>query len=564
LRLQLIKYSLLGILFAVSLINRAQNSLYHINNTKVYDFLDEMASEGLLQINTAIKPYTEQQIISFLKTIEESKSTLNKRQHSQLQFYLYYFNLTSENDTLSLYSDAWHNLFRKNSHAANRFAPLGFYYADSLFKLRVEPVWGYTQYSNSAGQITHSYGGAMASASIGNNWGIYASVRDNYVSEILAFPTYLTPYEGGSYKLNEGGRKGGDYSEMRGGIIYSWKWGYMGLVKDHQQWGNNSKGSIIISSKAPSYAMLKLNLHPTKWFEFNYFHGWLVSMAIDSSRTYLSTYNNWRQAYQPKYIASNMFTAYPWKSLAVSIGNSIIYSDMPVHPAYLIPVMFFKSIDHTINRDIENQNSQLFADISFRGIRHLHLYGSLFVDELSFTRINDAKRHNFYSHKAGMTLNNWPIKNIMVGTEYYMSIPLVYQHKIASLTYASNKYSLGHYLGDNAKEFVVFGSIHPINRLSIAVSYTKSWKGNYHQYTNGNGADTLSVLKDIIFQQEIISGTITYFLTQNIALTAGIENANRRTSSADGLTAAEYAELFIPQTLRGKKNTITLGIRVNL
>ena len=78
-----------------------------------------------------------------------------------------------------------------------------------------------------------------------------------------------------------------------------------------------------------------------------------------------------REVYRPKYIAANMFTFTPWKRLNISVGNSIVYSDMNVHPAYLIPVLFYKSVDHTLNQGIDNQNSQMFFDVSSRQIKHL-------------------------------------------------------------------------------------------------------------------------------------------------------------------------------------------------
>lgn len=72
-------------------------------------------------------------------------------------------------------------------------------------------------------------------ATIGKHWVFYANLRDNSESELLSQPDYFTQREGGNYKIGNGGSAGGDYSEMRGGIIYSWNWGDFGLVKDHIQ-----------------------------------------------------------------------------------------------------------------------------------------------------------------------------------------------------------------------------------------------------------------------------------------------------------------------------------------
>ncbi len=100
---------------------------------------------------------------------------------------------------------------------------------------------------------------------LGKHLGIYASLRDNHEEKMLSGPEYLNTRPGAVYK------SGQDYSEMRGGMTWAWKWGMLGLVKDHLEWGNNYHYPSILSAKAPSFTQLKLRLSPVKWFEFNYY-----------------------------------------------------------------------------------------------------------------------------------------------------------------------------------------------------------------------------------------------------------------------------------------------------
>ncbi len=170
--------------------------------------------------------------------------------------------------------------------------------------------------------------------------------------------------------------------------------GSVGLVKDKLQWGNNYNGANIFGGNNPSFVQLRLHLNPVKWFDFNYFHGWLNSMVVDSARSYWVTNSygtDYREVYHKKFIAANMFTFTPLNYLNISAGNSIVYTDIDLYPAYLIPVFFYKSVDHSVNSGINNMNSQMFFDISSRQIRHLHLYTSLFVDELSVKRITKER-----------------------------------------------------------------------------------------------------------------------------------------------------------------------------
>ena len=144
---------------------------------------------------------------------------------------------------------------------------------------------------------------------------------------------------GGNYKGSrvEGGA---DYSEMRGGIFLHWDFLEVGVVKDHVTWGDNYNGAIIHSGHTPSFPMLKLHIRPVKWFDFSYFHAWLVSDVVDSSLTYVLPNGSHRDTYENKFMAANMFTFIPVSGLNLSFGNSIIYSDQNVNAAYLIPYSF--------------------------------------------------------------------------------------------------------------------------------------------------------------------------------------------------------------------------------
>ncbi len=166
---------------------------------------------------------------------------------------------------------------------------------------------------------------------------------------------------------------------MTGGLTYSWKWGYLGFLKDSPVWGTNYAGANILSGRAPSFMQLRLYVKPVKWLEMTWIHGWLNSMVVDSTRSYWvsNAYgSDYREVYHQKYIAASMFTVTPFKGLNISAGNSVIWSDPRLTPYYLMPLFFYKSVDHGINSGIDNSNSQMFIDISSRQIRHLHLYGT--------------------------------------------------------------------------------------------------------------------------------------------------------------------------------------------
>lgn len=125
-----------------------------------------------------------------------------------------------------------------------------------------------------------------------------------------------------------------------------------------------------------------------------------MSNVVDSTKYYVENgITKWYRNTN-KFIAANMFTLTPFRNFNFSFGNSIIYAENNVQPAYLLPIAFYKSIDHTMTKGIktENQNSQLFINISSQNIKHLHLYTSVFVDELKLSRFKPSSAEKIRCH----------------------------------------------------------------------------------------------------------------------------------------------------------------------
>jgi len=450
-------------LFAFSIVGKAQEVPYHISNKAVYDFIDEMANKGIIDINTAIKPYSRQTIARALQQAK-GHTSLTKRQQEEIDFYLKDFNkeLTT------------------GKNFDKRFDV--FYHSDSLFKITVNPIIGGQFYNNGDKTIYHRWGGAEFYGSIGKNVAVYGSLRDNHESQYIGKNSQdelISKRPGSVYKGNELSK---DYSETRGGISYAWKWGSLGLHKDNIAWGNGYSEAIILSGRAPSYTYVSFKMAPAKWLEFNYMHGWLVSEVVDSSRTY-DVFNGEREVYTNKFIAASMFTFKPWKKTYISIGNSIVYGDVDFNPTYAIPFLFYKSADHTYNSwdNWVGHNAQMFIDISTRRINNLHLYTSIFIDEISLKNMfNEEKWSNDVAIKIGAKVTDL-LPNTSFTAEYTRVRPLTYNHFVPALTFESNQYVLGSYMRDNAEEIYLVARYKPIRGLDLEASYTYMRKGKDYQ-----------------------------------------------------------------------------------
>jgi len=509
---------------------KTQNVPYAVGNQSVYSFLDEMAELQFIDLNSAIKPFSRNLIATKLLEIKKQQEILNRRQRFELDFFLKDFN--------------------KELHQGKEYDKRLdlFYFKDSLFTFSVNPILGIQYWSNENGSATHWWNGAEAFAYVGKHWAFYANLRDNHDKQFLSRSNYLNQVQGAAHKGN------GDYSEMRGGVTYTWKWGSAGLVKDNFTWGNNYNGANIFSGKTPSFAQIYLKMKPVKWFEFNYVHGWLVSEVVDSSRSYwfTSSYGTtYRKVFHPKYIAANLFTFTPIKRLHLSFGNSIVYTDLGVFPAYLIPIAFYKSIDHTVNHNIDNQNSQMFFDFSSRQIKHFHVYSTLFMDELSTTNLfNKDKQSNFFSWKIGGKLSDFPLNNLALTIEFTRTNPLAFQHYVPTLEYTSNQYNLGFYLKDNSREWFLALEAKPLRGLWIQTSFCFAQKGPDYDRLGGDRLG-LPFLESIEWESKTFLFKARYEIINDGFVVAQYQNSN--------ITGNDLA-LYTHPLWWGHTHTFSLGM----
>jgi hypothetical protein len=286
------KRTLLSILalFAVITLS-AQDIPEHISYTQIYDYIDELANSGVIEINSFAKPYSRNFIAQKLTEANEKRDELSRRQQKDLDFYMN--NYALELDTVPTGILNWTN---HETFALTLLQP-AFHFKTNNFKMRITPILGMEVIANSKGAIIERRWGANLELDIANHLSMWGSLRDisyngkylkgegmNIHDAKLSMPDYMNQFPGCQYKEAS---YGGDYSDSRYGIRAYTSWGSIGIAKDNIVWGDNVNGSNIISRHAPSFPMVTMHAKPCKWFEFNYFHAWLVSNVIDSTNYYV-------------------------------------------------------------------------------------------------------------------------------------------------------------------------------------------------------------------------------------------------------------------------------------
>ena len=570
----------------------AQNIPVPLTYTRLYDYLDELLTDGIVTAQSVVRPYTRLQVANLLQQAQDADSLLSTRQKADLAFYLNEFALERDTMVSNFVQYTDHSTFSL-SVADPQFS---YRSANNMFKLRLRPILGANIAMSKKGALLHRWYGAELQLDIAKHLSIWGSLRDNswsgnWLSKDY-FPTdiarihgarihygasqqqpALSPMTGVQYKE---ANYGGDFSDSKGGInLYTW-WGSVGLQRENISWGTASHASNILSGRNPAVPMLTLQLTPCRWFQLDYFHAWLVSSVLDSTYYYLENTAGHTQAvknYRPynKFMAANMLTFMPIKQLSLSVGNSVIYAEQTIQAAYLIPIAFYKSLDHLLTKGVrtQNQNSQVFASLSLRPVRHLHLYGSFFVDEVKFSRFKPSNpENNPISYLVGFDWSGWPISGLSLKGEFVRSYIACYTHSIDVLTWESNSYNMGHYMGDNAQSIYAELAYRPVRGLLLKCSYTNDIKYNSYAYQRDNISQTIAQkpFSRAVYRNDewrldgIYEPHPNMYMTLSIAYNhaRGFDNPTNDGLASEYLGNAQYyLDRFCPLYYQGKNLTIS-------
>jgi hypothetical protein len=441
-----------------------------ISHDGIYKFLDRMAQKGIIVFDDNIRPVSRKYIAEKLEEVKAysaqsiAHSEITNLEREELEFYLkdYGMELTEIRNQKSEIRPLTPE--NNNSTTILNYDPYGrwrlFSYSDDLFKINASPILGIQVGKNDGAKQTHTWDGVSLYGYLTDKIGFSFYWRDNDESgDKIDRAKMFTPETG--VVVEKGTSNSIQYSEVHANISTDWSWGELTIGKDFLNWGYGESGLLVLSDKAPSFPFIRLDLHPTKWFRFNYIHAWLNSDEIDSVASY-PTYRTGitRDVFRNKYLASHTLTLTPLTGLDISLGESIVYSDK-LEISYLIPIMFFRLADHYLSNANNNAggNSQFFLGVSSRNnLKNTHLYGTWFIDEITLQGAFDSqKQRNQFGFTLGASVTDLPVNNLTATVEYTKIYPFVYSHYIPTQTYESSSYLMGHWMGNNVD--LIYGAL---------------------------------------------------------------------------------------------------------
>jgi hypothetical protein len=545
----------------------------HTSYYRIYSLIDELSGYGLTDPTSAVRPYGRKWIQQELEKVYRNAEAFKKlpgRLQQEIRFAIEDYAIEAKRLPAGNMS-----LWRTGESSATLWPP-EYNHVSSDFQASIRPILGMHLIGNTSGIIDKRWFGASFHSYIGDYIALYGNLRDiSHTGDgLLSKAAYLNLEPGYEYT------QGTDYSESRGGIVLGTDRYSIALTKDQVIWGDNLNGSNILSGRTPPFPALSISLKPDDWFELNYFHGWLVSNLLDTTRYYLDNLDQRHYRPHKKYMAANLMTFTPFPRFKFSVGNAVVYAEDQPYPGFFIPIAFYKSVDHTTTKGLgaENQNAQFFFNLSSRNIKHLHLFSSVFVDEVQWRRFRpDSPDRNPVSYKLGATLTNFPIENLSFGVEYTRSNIINYKHSIPALSWANNSYNMGHYLGDNSGEWYMELLYKPIRGFDVKLFYVDAYKGNDYEYIrrgmfNGRRYTIIDIISnpspgDIIWTNQTHGLHLSYEIFRNAYAITQVEYSNIRGHDAisevvfgeNRMTSHEVLATYTPEILHGKKLTLRIG-----
>lgn len=454
----------------------AQN-IFENNQSEVYSYLSRIAQKGLINLNDLIQPINRKEISSKLEELSIKDSLLNKIEKEELYFYLKEYGLNNYQSKNKL------TIFKKDEK--NRWR--AFKSVNEFFEINADPIIGYKKITGIDRSITQLSNGFNIWGTIGKNknWGYSVYYRDYTENGTVQNNTRKESSEKDVVLIGTRNDNTINYSDIRAQINYGWKNGTISFGKDNLNWGYGENGKLVLSQKAPSYPLIRLDYNPLSWIHFNYTHAWLNSNIIDSSLSYLTQSgrlpNDARINFIQKFMATHSIKVEPFKGLFFSIGESIIYSDK-LDPGFLLPVNLLKFYDNNrSNYQIEaGSNGQYFFGFNSRNqIKNTQLYGTLFIDEIKVSAILDKKnRRNQLGFNLGFNKTDLVIPYLTIGGEYVRVNPFVYSNLIPAQTYKNYDTYLGDWMGNNFDRTMFYLKYTPIAKLKFYTRIQKIRKGD--------------------------------------------------------------------------------------
>ncbi len=484
----------------------------------VYKFLIKAETRGILKnFSSTDLPLQRKEIIKQLTIINEKRHLLSSAEQGSLDLFCQEFDIIPK-QSLVLFSSKTDS----NSIFSERFftedEKLIFKYSDSSIHTQFEPLiaadlmFSNDENSKSMNAVIGHLGFRLA-GSIDDNFGYNFQVTNG---SLFAGERELAMKDAKYSQNVKFSDLKNDVDIQESQIAYQNKWFYSSIGRETRLIGSGLEQRLIASANSPSFDALTI---AAKFDGFEYKFSHFSLMALHEEHY---GYNAGSFLKIPsKFMAFHRFSLRPsWGE--IGFWESVIYSERGFDLAYLNPLSFFKSLEHSLR---DRDNSAMGLDWTIRPFDNIQIKGTYFLDDIIFSEVGNG----FWSNKAAfnIALNVVLPHSFDFAFEYARVEPYTFSHYNVQNSVTNDGRLIGSSLMPNSHSFTSelnywFGGRYP---LTLSIQYIESGKNIY----DDDGELKLNVGSNPL--QTIRWGDATYlnFLdgnkiySTNISLSSGVE-----------------------------------------
>jgi hypothetical protein len=432
-----------------------------------------METKGLLpHYSLSDLPLQRQQIINALKNIANSPEELNFTDKKVLSLYETEFEINKRENSVLIYSktDSNQMISRRFFEDNEKFI---YHYKDLKTSISISPLASLDailKFDDNYDNHSVIYGnlGLRLFGTIDKTLGYYLQATNGAVLSGERELALEDPKLRQNVKFAD---LDSDFDFSESHVRYQSDWFYGIIGRETRLVGAGLEQHLLLSANAPPMNSISVGAVFSN-FEYRYSHAGALGLPRNFHNVGVET------DIPDKFVATHRFAFRPsWGELA--FWECIIYSDRNIDFAYLNPLSFFKSLEHSLR---DRDNSIMGGDFTFRPFGGIQIKGSYLLDDIIFSKIGTG----FWSNKSAWNIAIFaalPIKSlsINIGTEYSRVEPYTFTHFNVQNSMTNDRQIIGSYLQPNSDCLSMniqcwWGNRYP---LEIKLSYIRHGENVY-------------------------------------------------------------------------------------
>lgn len=453
---------------------------------QVYEFLDRLGVRGVLPaFSTVALPISRREVAEYLQQAGERDSLLSDAERAYLKKFMREFahDLRLPDDRFQVIDN--HASFAEATEGAVSDREKYLYaYTDSSVSVYVEFLGSY-EYRPVRGDTygdTHvslgTIGGRIRGTALDKvGYSLQATNGQLWGDRTFALSD---PRLAGNVKFNDLGSPYFDYTEAY--LKLQLGWFDIQFGRESRAVGVGYTDRTVLSGIAPAFDFIGFSAH-YKSFRFDFFHGTLVQDSVFFEGLPVTAPEGAR-----KYLSLHRFKFSLFSTANIGLGEMVIYQRLAPEFAYLNPVNFYKSAEHSLG---DQDNAFIFFDLEVFPLKDVKAYGSWVIDDIDFGKMGTGWWGNQFAWHAGVIATDLAgLRDVDGLVEYVRVEPYTYSNRLAGNDYTHSNIPLGAHLRPNSDAWALEARYRPSEQWRIALGYA-------HERHGKNVVEGDSVLRNV-------------------------------------------------------------------